>query len=77
VLFRSHDYLVTLEDASIVGGVGSAVLEFLNQQRISIPVLRLGLGDMFPSQGSREQVLEDYGIDEVTLRDAIVEFTQA
>ena len=73
----SHDYLVTLEDASIVGGVGSAVLEFLNQQRISIPVLRLGLGDMFPSQGSREQVLEDYGIDEVTLRDAIVEFTQA
>jgi 1-deoxy-D-xylulose-5-phosphate synthase len=41
----SHDYLVTLEDASIEGGAGSAVLEFLNQQRISIPVLRLGLSD--------------------------------
>jgi len=73
----SHDYLVTLEDASIVGGAGSAVLEFLNQQQIGIPVLRLGLSDMFPSQGSREQVLEDYGLDAVTLGKAIVEFTQA
>jgi len=73
----SHDYLVTLEDGSITGGAGSAVLELLNQQRISIPVLRLGLGDVFPSQGSREQVLEDYGLDPVTLSNSIVEFTQA
>ena len=73
----SHDYLVTLEDGSITGGAGSAILEFLNQQRISIPVLRLGLGDVFPSQGSRDQVLEDYGLDSVTLSNSIVEFTQA
>jgi 1-deoxy-D-xylulose-5-phosphate synthase len=76
-LASSHDYLVTLEDASIEGGAGSAVLEFLNQQRISIPVLRLGLSDVFPSQGSREQVLEDYGLDPATLRQSILEFTQA
>ena len=76
-LASSHDYLVTLEDASIEGGAGSAVLEFLQQQRISIPVLRLGLSDVFPSQGTREQVLEDYGLDSVTLRHSILEFTQA
>ena len=76
-LASSHDHLVTLEDASIEGGAGSAVLEFLNQQRISIPVLRLGLGDVFPSQGSRDQVLEDYGLDPATLRQSILEFTQA
>jgi 1-deoxy-D-xylulose-5-phosphate synthase len=73
----SHDYLVTLEDASITGGAGSAVLEFLNQQRISIPLLRLGLSDQFPSQGSREQVLEDYGLDADTISHSIIEFTQA
>jgi 1-deoxy-D-xylulose-5-phosphate synthase len=75
-LASSHDYLVTLEDAGIVAGAGSAVLEFLNQQQINIPVLRLGLSDVFPSQGNREQVLEDYGLDAVTLRNAIVEFTR-
>jgi 1-deoxy-D-xylulose-5-phosphate synthase len=38
-LAASHDYLVTLEDASIIGGAGSAVLEYLNQQQINIPLL--------------------------------------
>ena len=75
-LAASHDYLVTLEDASIIGGAGSAVLEYLNQQQINIPLLRLGLSDVFPSQGSREQVLEDYGIDSATIRNSIVEFTR-
>jgi len=75
-LASSHDFLVTLEDASIEGGAGSAVLEFLNRQRISIPVLCLGLNDVFPSQGTREQVLEDYGLDPVTLHQSILEFTR-
>lgn len=75
-LASSHDYLVTLEDASTEGGAGSAVLEFLNRQRISIPILRLGLSDMFPSQGTREEVLADYGLDPVMLRHSILEFTQ-
>ena len=72
-----HDYLITLEDASIAGGAGSAVLEFLNQERINVPLLRLGLTDVFPSHGSREEVLEDYGLDPATLRKSIVEFTRS
>ncbi len=76
-LASSHDYLVTLEDGCIQGGAGSAVLEFLNQQRISIPILRLGLSDVFPPQGSREQVLEYYGLDSAALRHSILDFTQA
>lgn len=75
-LAASHDYLVTLEDASIIGGAGSAVVEYLSQQQINTPLLRLGLSDVFPSQGSREQVLEDYGIDSATIRSSIVEFTR-
>ena len=70
----NHDRLVTLEDAAIDGGAGSAVLEFLNRSGIQLPVLRLGLADCFPSQGSREQVLEDYGLDPATLRKSITDF---
>jgi len=75
-LANQHQYLITLEDASIIGGAGSAVLEFLADNGITIPLLRLGLADSFPSQGSREQVLEDYGLDPESLRKAIVDFTQ-
>ncbi len=72
---ENHDYLITLEDASIAGGAGSAVLELLNQTGVQIPLLRLGLGDVFPSQGSREEILEDYGLDPESLRNSIIEFT--
>ena len=71
----SHDYLITLEDSSVVGGAGSAVLELLNRDQIQVPLLRLGLDDFFPSQGSREQILEDYGLDPATLKSSIIEFT--
>ena len=71
---RDHECLVTLEDASIEGGAGSAVLEVLNRKDIRLPVLRLGLADCFPSQGSREQVLEEYGLDPGRMREAIAGF---
>ncbi|MDH3858253.1 MAG: 1-deoxy-D-xylulose-5-phosphate synthase, partial [Gammaproteobacteria bacterium] len=76
-LAANHDFLVTLEDASIAGGAGSAVLEYLNQEKINTPLLRLGLNDEFPSQGSREQILKDYGLDADTIRNSIVEFTRS
>ncbi|MCG6891130.1 MAG: 1-deoxy-D-xylulose-5-phosphate synthase [Gammaproteobacteria bacterium] len=73
-LAADHDYLITLEDASIVGGAGSAVLEYLSDQGIRTALLRLGLDDYFPSQGSREQVLEEYGLDPVSIRKTIADF---
>jgi 1-deoxy-D-xylulose-5-phosphate synthase len=76
-LAAEHDYLITLEDASIIGGAGSAVLEYLSDQGIHSPLLRLGLDDSFPSQGSREQVLEDYGLDPASISKTIAGFIQA
>ena len=75
-LANSHDFLVTLEDASIAGGAGSAVVEYLSQEKINTPLLRLGLSDEFPSQGSREQILRDYGLDADMIRNSIVKFTR-
>jgi len=76
-LASEHEYLITLEDSTIVGGAGSAVLEFLNDRGIKSPLLRLGLGDCFPSQGSREEVLEDYGLDPKAIHKAVREFIGA
>jgi 1-deoxy-D-xylulose-5-phosphate synthase len=72
---ETHEYLVTLEDSSIAGGAGSAVLEYVNQQQLGVALLRLGLSDMFPDHGSRDEVLEEYGLDQEGIRRSIVEFT--
>ncbi len=76
-LSAEHDYLITLEDASIIGGAGSAVLEYLSDHGIHTPLLRLGLNDSFPSQGSREEVLQDYGLDPASIRKAVMKFIAA
>jgi len=39
--------------------------------------LRLGLNDCFPSQGSREEVLEESGLDPASIRKSIMEFIQS
>ena len=44
-LARRHDAIVTVEEGTILGGAGSAVLEALAEARIDIPVLTLGLPD--------------------------------
>ena len=72
----THQNLVTIEDNTIVGGAGSAVLEFVNQKQIATRCLRLGLSDDFPSHGSREQVLKEYGLDLTGIMRSIIEFTE-
>ncbi len=71
----THSNLVTIEDSAIVGGAGSAVLEVLNENRLTTPCLRLGLSDTFPSHGTREQVFEEYGLDKLSILNSIKNFT--
>lgn len=72
----THQYLVTIEDSTTTGGAGSAVLEYLNRKQLPVKCLLLGLDDHFPSQGTREQVLEEYGLDFSGIRRSITEFTE-
>ena len=55
--------VVTIEENSLPGGFGSAVLEALSAANLArIPVLRLGLPDEFVGQGPREWLLESAGL---------------
>jgi len=70
-----HQHIVTIEDSAITGGAGSAVLEVLGRKQIPVHCLVLGLDDHFPSQGSREQVLKEYGLDYSGIKRSITGFT--
>ena len=62
-LAQSHDLLVTVEENVIMGGAGSAVLEALQQQGCTVPVLQLGLPDRFIDQGDPAVQLASVGLD--------------
>jgi 1-deoxy-D-xylulose-5-phosphate synthase len=56
--------LITVEEGSLMGGFGSAVLETLADAQMTVPVLRLGLPDRFIEHGGRGELLEDIGLSE-------------
>ncbi|MCX7099199.1 MAG: 1-deoxy-D-xylulose-5-phosphate synthase [Methylococcales bacterium] len=62
-LAKTHDVFVTVEENVISGGAGSAVNNFLQAQRILMPVLNIGLPDSFIEQGTREELLAICGLD--------------
>ncbi|WP_332310057.1 transketolase C-terminal domain-containing protein, partial [Methylomonas lenta] len=62
-LAKSHDVFITVEENVIAGGAGSAINDFLQAQRILMPVLNIGLPDRFVEQGSREELLSLCGLD--------------
>ena len=62
-LAAAHELLVTVEENTIMGGAGSAVLESLAIQGHPISLLQLGLPDSFIDQGDSSQMLADCGLD--------------
>ncbi|VVE29089.1 1-deoxy-D-xylulose-5-phosphate synthase [Pandoraea fibrosis] len=62
-LAQTHDYLVTVEEGSIMGGAGSAVAESLLAGGVTRPVLQLGLPDRFIDHGDPAALLSGVGLD--------------
>ncbi|NSX16679.1 1-deoxy-D-xylulose-5-phosphate synthase [Cupriavidus taiwanensis] len=62
-LAAENDYLVTVEEGSVMGGAGSAVLEALAEAGIDKPVLTLGLPDRFVDHGDPAYLLQQCGLD--------------
>ena len=71
-LAKTHDAFVTLEDNAVAGGAGSAVAECLSASGITLPILHLGLPDVFLEHGTRDEVLSMAGLDLPGVRQAIL-----
>ena len=67
-VFRKFKKIVTLEDGTIVGGLGSAVLEFMADHGYSAKVTRLGIPDRFVEHGSQQQLYKECGFDADSIR---------
>ena len=68
---QSHDALVTLEEGTVMGGAGSAVLEALQVLDIQKPVLTLGIADVFTEHGDPVKLLAELGLDATGIRASI------
>ena len=53
---QHYDHLITLEDGCMQGGMGSAVLEWMNDHGYVLPVTRMGIPDEFIEHGTVDEL---------------------
>jgi len=59
---RSSRLLLTAENHTIIGGLGSAVAEAVAESGLGVPLRRVGISDVFAESGSREFLFPRYGL---------------
>jgi transketolase len=59
---RGSRLVITAENHTIVGGLGSAVADVLAEAGIGVPLRRIGIADTFAEAGSREYLFAKYGL---------------
>lgn len=62
--------IVTAEEHSIIGGLGSAVAEFLGEN-YPVPLVRVGIKDRFGESGKPAELLEAFGLTSTELVQAV------
>jgi 1-deoxy-D-xylulose-5-phosphate synthase len=60
-VFSKYKKVITVEDGCIMGGMGSAVLEFMADNNYSAQLVRLGIPDNFIEHGEPVELYEECG----------------
>jgi 1-deoxy-D-xylulose-5-phosphate synthase len=70
-VFQNYSKVITVEDGTVVGGFGSAILEFMNQFGYKTDIKILGIPDKIIEHASQSQQQHDVGIDAGGIAEAI------
>ncbi|MGL5262114.1 MAG: transketolase C-terminal domain-containing protein, partial [Bacteroides sp.] len=70
---KKFDKIITIEDGVIMGGMGSAILEFMSDHNYYPAIKRLGVPDQFVEHGPVEKLHEICGYDEASIEQTIRE----
>lgn len=71
-IFRDYSNIVTVEDGTIKGGLGSAVIELMNKEGFNSTVVSLGIPDKFIEHGTQRQLWNDCGYDAVGIENIVL-----
>ena len=62
-VFNKFNKIITVEDGTVLGGFGSAVLEFMNANGYKAEVKIMGIPDRLVEHGTPKQLYDEIGID--------------
>ncbi len=62
-VFSKFNKIITVEDGTVVGGFGSAILEFMNEHGYKADVKIMGIPDRLVEHGTPKQLYDEIGLD--------------
>lgn len=68
-----YSIIITIEDGTIIGGLGSAVLEFMSEHRYKNNLIRMGIPDRFIEHGEPMELYEECGISPARIVEKVLE----
>ena len=72
---RKTGKVVTVEEHSIIGGLGGAVAETLGE-KLPTPMLRIGIRDVFGESGPALELIKKYGLDADSIYEKVKGFVK-
>ena len=74
--FPNHKLVVTMEEGVTTGGFGEGIVNWSNENHIPNSVMTIGVPNRFVDHGSRNILLEEIGLDSMTLFEKIYNFSR-
>jgi 1-deoxy-D-xylulose-5-phosphate synthase len=71
-VFTNHRKIITVEDGCIIGGFGSAIIEFMADNNYQSNVKRLGIPDKVVEHGEQHQLQSECDFDENAIEKAVL-----
>jgi len=75
-VFSKFKHVITIEDGCLMGGFGSAVIEFMVDQKYQAELVRLGIPDEYVHHGTQEELWSDCGFDAPAIVKAVKSLTK-
>ncbi len=76
-VFSRYKKIITIEDGTIVGGVGSAILEFMAENNYHAQIKRLGIPDKFIEHGEPNELYLECGFSIQNIYDSVIEILKS
>ncbi|MBE9467808.1 MAG: 1-deoxy-D-xylulose-5-phosphate synthase [Bacteroidetes bacterium] len=70
-VFKNYKKIITVEDGTIVGGLGTAVIEFMNENNYASKIIKLGIPDKFVDHGSQKELYKECAYDAESIYNTI------
>lgn len=75
-VFSKFEKVITVEDGCIMGGIGSAVLEFMADKGYRASVVRLGIPDKFIEHGEQKELYQECGFSANQIAEKTIKLVQ-